>query len=843
MRRFLLISAILFSLPSFAFTKKEAVDFLYSIMSLPDKADYPKEFHERNVEMAFRAREEMPWGKIVPEREFKYFVLPVRVNNEHLDDSRTVFYEELKDRVKNLSMEDAILEVNHWCHEKVTYKPSDARTSSPLSSVSQAIGRCGEESTFAVAALRSIGIPARQIYTPRWAHTDDNHAWVEAWANGKWYFLGACEPEPVLNLAWFNDPASRGLIMNTNVPGNYDGPEEVFLREPLTTRINVTDNYAPTGEIYVKALYPDGKPAAGAKVNFCIYNYAEFYPAVTKTADKEGLASVKCGLGDMVVWVSDGENFGFTKAHPSQDKMPLEVIIDKNGEYSGLIEFDLIPPPAGASLPPVTEQQRKINDLRTRAEDSIRAAYCATFATPAEALAIAGRWGGNADSREIARILQESRGNHEVIAECLMSLSADRRPLLVKLLNAVSEKDRRDISREVVFDAINYSVTQNATGLSDEIYDNYILNPRVENEHLYPWRLELKKKLPTELKASDPEGLVNWTLKNISLADDENPQSLRMSPGAVLRERKADRRSRSIFFVAAARTLGIPARIDPVTGATQYLASNEWKTVDLSGIPATKNSSVKKGSISLDFKPQGHIVDPKYYSQFSISRIDGGVPRQLEFPEDGTISSIFKSPVELEAGQYLLTSGQRLANGGVLARCEFFTISPGQSRQKELTIRTDDSELSVIGSLNAENIYHDLASSTDKSILSTTGRGYYIAALISPNHEPTTHALNDISAVASELSKSGRKIILLFDSEADAARFNKETFPGLPDNVLFGIDNGNMSRNEIVSSLHLENPVNPLFVVADTFNRIVWMSTGYTIGMGDQLLNVISRLK
>ena len=89
-------------------------------------------------------------------------------------------------------MEDAILEVNHWCHEKATYQPSDARTHSPLATVYTAIGRCGEESTFLVAALRAVGIPARQIYTPRWAHTDDNHAWVEAWANGKWYFLGAC---------------------------------------------------------------------------------------------------------------------------------------------------------------------------------------------------------------------------------------------------------------------------------------------------------------------------------------------------------------------------------------------------------------------------------------------------------------------------------------------------------------------------------------------------------------------------------------------------------------------------------------------------------------------------
>ena len=97
-------------------------------------------------------------------------------------------------------MHDAVLEVNHWCHEKAVYMPSDRRTSSPLATVKTAYGRCGEESTLLVAALRSVGIPARQVYTPRWAHTDSNHAWVEAWVDGKWCFLGSCEPEPVLNL-------------------------------------------------------------------------------------------------------------------------------------------------------------------------------------------------------------------------------------------------------------------------------------------------------------------------------------------------------------------------------------------------------------------------------------------------------------------------------------------------------------------------------------------------------------------------------------------------------------------------------------------------------------------
>ena len=35
---------------------------------------------------------------------FRHFVLPVRVNNENLDDSRKVFYEELKDPSEKLSL-------------------------------------------------------------------------------------------------------------------------------------------------------------------------------------------------------------------------------------------------------------------------------------------------------------------------------------------------------------------------------------------------------------------------------------------------------------------------------------------------------------------------------------------------------------------------------------------------------------------------------------------------------------------------------------------------------------------------------------------------------------------
>ena len=108
------------------------LDELYKCMNPADKADRTEEFYLENaIRPALIARKEMPWGAIIPEREWLHFVMPLRVNNEAIDAHRPAFYSELKDRIKNLDMKSAILEINHWCHEKATYQPSDGRTHSP----------------------------------------------------------------------------------------------------------------------------------------------------------------------------------------------------------------------------------------------------------------------------------------------------------------------------------------------------------------------------------------------------------------------------------------------------------------------------------------------------------------------------------------------------------------------------------------------------------------------------------------------------------------------------------------------------------------------------------------
>ena len=826
--------------------QREALTFLYAYMPLGDITDYSGEFFLENIDYTLKAKEEMPWGKLIPEREFRHFVLPIRVNNENLDHSRKVFYEELKDRVKNLSLHDAVLEVNHWCHEKVVYTPSDARTSSPLASVKTAYGRCGEESTFTVAALRSVGIPARQVYTPRWAHTDDNHAWVEAWVDGQWYFLGACEPEPVLNLGWFNAPAYRGMLMHTKVFGRYNGPEEIMHQNSNFTEINIIGNYAPFASANVQVVDAAGQPVSGAKIEFKVYNYAEFYTVATKHSDAEGKTFLSAGKGDMLVWASKDGKFGFGKVSFGKDT-DVVIKLDKNTSEAFSVEMDIIPPVEGVNMPEVTAEQRAENSRRMAEEDSIRNAYVATFMTDATAREFAKKY--QLDEDAVAKILVASRGNYDVITNFLARLRSDKSKAGgIDMLQRISAKDLRDVSLDVLIDHMQSHVYKE----NMDYFRRYIRNPRVANEMLTPYKAFFEKAIPEadkEAFKADWNKLTAWVSENIQVDANCNLGGSPISPAGVWKARIADAHSRNIFFVSMARSLGIPARIDEVTGKVQMISEPQG-IIDVN-FEASVPVETKSGKLVAKYKPIKTLADPKYYSHFSISKLtDEGTLQLLNYDEGdvdmgvgATWSSLLKNGTALDEGSYLMVTGTRLANGGVLAKLECFPINAGKTTELNMVMREASAEVQVIGSFNSESLYQPIGSEGTKSVLNTTGRGYYVVAVLGVNQEPTNHALRDIAALADEFNAWGRQMILLFPSEEDYAKFRPQDFPGLPKNITYGIDKDGSIQAQIAKEMKLaSNTILPMFIIGDTFNRVVFVSQGYTIGLGEQMMKIIHKL-
>ena len=832
--------------------EKEALEFLYAYMSLGDIVNMEPTYYLDHYRLMRKALKEMPWGKSVPEREIRHFVFPVRVNNENLDSARYVFYEELAPRIKNMSMKDAVLEVNHWCHEKAVYMPSDRRTSSPLATVKTAYGRCGEESTLLVAALRSVGIPARQVYTPRWAHTDSNHAWVEAWVDGDWYFLGACEPEPVLNLGWFNAPASRGMLMHTNVFGKYNGPEEIVRETALYTEINVIEHYAPeSAALQITVVDNEGQPVEGAKVTFKIYNYSEFNSVAYKLTDAEGKTSLTAGLGDMMIHVSKDGRFGFRKVTYGKDQEVTIALEYEKGSEIAHIEMEVVPPVENAQLPDVTDEQRAENTRRMEYEDSLRNAYVATFYTAQTGLEYAKKFEkkyfSNQDQR-IADILVASRGNHKEITDFLEE--ADSKGVLshaYQLLETLAQKDLRDTPKYVLDDHLYF-------GGAGERSLEHVACPRVDTELLRPYREYFQTNIPSalaDLVENHTALFVKWCKDYLTMHDGISLRYVQLDPKRVWETKLADKGSREIFFVAVCRSFGVEAWMDPVTRVVKYIDTCDELVYDVD-FDAVEQVVAPKGKLKLTYNEIPLLDDPKYEVHFTISKyVDGEFQLQNY---DGSWAQLFRQPAAMDCGYYMLVSGSRMSGGNVFADVEYFTIEEGKTTVKELVMRDIADQIRVIGSFDSEMKYtaivptetgdchFDRAQRVEKSVLETTGRGYFAVALVDYGTEPTNHAFMDISAVKTELEVWGRPILVVFATDDDYRKFRAQDF-NLPSTVHFGIDIDGQMRDMIATEMKLTKGGRlPLIVMADTFNRVVFFSQGYSIGLGESLVKTSKAL-
>ena len=287
---------------------QEYVDFLRRALPEEDRIALPDAALERVARHAMTVREATPWGRSIPEWIFRDYVLFPRVNDEFPEAWHAPIWESLRARLAGLSMIEAALEVNVWCAEHATYQSTDNRTAGPLTVLRRGCGRCGEESTLLTAALRAAGIPARQMYSPRWAHCDDNHAWVEAWLDGGWHYMGACEPEPELDSGWFTAAASKAMLVHTRAFGEAPEGERVEREYGSFSIVNRTAAYARTRRVTVRVA-DGGCPLPGAAVRFELANMAELYPISEKITDARGEAELETGCGTLRIHATDGNRW------------------------------------------------------------------------------------------------------------------------------------------------------------------------------------------------------------------------------------------------------------------------------------------------------------------------------------------------------------------------------------------------------------------------------------------------------------------------------------------------------------------------------------------------------
>ena len=121
------------------------------------------------------------------------------------------------------------------------------------------------------------------------------------------------------------------------------------------------------------------------------------------------------------------------------------------------------------------------------------------------------------------------------------------------------------------------------------------------------------------------------------------------------------------FSVYLLRALGIPARIDEVTGKVQLMKDGNASDIDFE---ATEQVTAPTGKLVLAYTPIKSLSDPKYYSHFTISKIEDARIKLLSYDESdvdmgggATWNNMFRKGVTMDEGNYVMVSGTRLASG------------------------------------------------------------------------------------------------------------------------------------------------------------------------------------
>ncbi|MBN2730083.1 MAG: transglutaminase domain-containing protein [Bacteroidales bacterium] len=827
---------------------KEAVQFLIAYSPLSDLGNLDVDYFRRHAELDLKTRYETPWGKDIPSDVFMHFVLPFRVNNENPDEARTVFQAEIMPRIEGMEIYEAALEVNHWCLEKVTYKSTDIRTSAPLSTMKTAFGRCGEESTFTVAALRSVGIPSRQVYTPRWAHTDDNHAWVEVYVDGKWYFMGACEPAPELNMGWFAVPATRAIMMHTNTFGKYLGDEKTLQENDLFSQLNLLSNYAPTKTATITIVDEAGKPMEGIDVDFMVYNYAEFYPFARFQSDEKGQAEIETGFGDLLVWVTNGESYSWAELEATATELeiilPQEPIPFKSthkDSKESLYDMTITPPSAGEVVVPETSKAEE-HKKRMAEDNAIRAEYEATFPDSAE---LAEKYADDPNKDEIIPFVLQSRGNYkEIMGFYIDAKVRYSEHKAIQILSQLPEKDLRDVPASILINHLVFEKKYQAVFCDNsEFYIQYILSPRIGYEIISPWRNEIQeffKKGEIQQFRVKPIELAEWFQKNIELDNKNNYYRTPLFPESTLKLKKADYYSRNIAFVATCRSLGIPARLDQATNRAQYF-DGQWNNA----FPENEMlASLDQGTLIIE----SFVDNAKYYTHYTIAKLKDGRFRTLDYEYDGRLNH-FPCTLNLDPGTYRMMTGNRQKDGSVLTRWSFFDVVAGETITEYVVFNENTSESEILFKLQqspCEGGWDSLG--TDRDLYSpyrNISENGLVMALINPETEPGKHFLSELQQHKEEFSLLETPVNLVMIKEF---RYQEElvskwlALSDLPENTNWIIDAFGCLDKDMNEALP-DGFELPLVLYMDKDKNVYFKSSGYAVNTVQMLMKTIRNIQ
>lgn len=810
----------------------EALKCLYASMPVSDGADYAPELYLDYARHGVFLWKYGPFAGQIPENIFAGYVLHHRVNNEDLTMCRSFFYEKLKDKIQGLTMEEAILVINYWCAQEATYRTTDGRTASAACVYRSAYGRCGEESTFAVSVLRSMGIPARQVYVPWWSHCDDNHAWVEVWCEGKWKFLGACEPEEILNKGWFTNASSRAMMVHSRWLLPTLPQEELVGRRGMSLVVNQLKTYGKTTRIEVAVVNGQGQPVVDVPVHFAVMNYACFGEIACVHTGEDGKAYLETGYGTVLITSYKDGDYAEILADVTKEQrytLRLESGTKSRDEWEDMILLAPKDSPVNRCL----QSEEEIQRGRTKFKEAtrLRKVKEEKFFDPLMAERAVQRLEGETRKRAV-EIMKQARGNQKEIADFLeMDVQGrwkEKRKL--DILNSLREKDYLDITSEILSQHCEFAAEYEGKW-PESVYVSWILCPRVENEMIRPFRRFINSWFSEEEKQQFMERpeLV-WKMIQEKLISDERLEygNLITSAEGALTSGYGSLLTKRVVSVQILRTLGIPSRLNPSDHILEI-----WKDGTFVSLEEKEGQAVRTASIVLE-KQEGKVWT--YYQNWTISRFGEKGYETLSLCDES--GEEIYGEIPLFPGKYKIITANRLPNGNIFARQKIFQLEDGEKKSvflEQMEAKTED--MLEDNDLTDFSLKREDGTSCRLSELVKEKKGLFI--WLEEGKEPTEHILNEIYQRKEAYDNLRGNLFFVVNSPDVKKDSTLSRTVSALKNVNFLMDDFGADMEVLARRMYLEPGKLPLIVIVDEHMKGIYGIAGYNVGTADMILKLM----
>lgn len=784
---------------------QDALHVLYGRMPLSDMADYPVEIFADFAQWGAELWKNSFFAGEIPEEIFASYVLFHRVNDEEIEPCRKFFGRNMRHLLaplmENTAKENsynlvsritkAVLKINYWCAGEVSYRQEDDRTASAMSVYRCGEGRCGEESTFVVNVLRSAGIPARQVYAPHWSHCDDNHAWVEVWCGGTWHYLGACEPEEVLDQGWFDGAASRAMMIHTPYFGGRKEAEaqgEVFAgTDGCAVLLNQLSRYGKTGFLKIEVIDEEGNAVKDAKVCCEVMNYASFLEVANGRTNVSGQYELQIGLGTILISARAGDCYGEQLIRIEKDTSCCIRLCEKMqiiGEWKSLECFA----PDGRNVgEKVKTSEEKLAKAASHLQEKRKAFW------------------------------KEEKDRWKNIVE--ISSEEQRRGVCERterIYHMLPEKDLREVSCSALEKQAVWT-GQYEESYPKDIFDNYLLQPRIGLERLTDWKEELEAIVSERelgIFRMHPDEVEAYVESRVKTIEAQCYKGLLNTPRACLKSGYGTKSAKEILKAALLRCAGIPSRLSPINGRAQAYRKNKEMQETFCWLTGEKT-----GTFLLD-GPKSW----KYRTDYSVALLQDG---QFQICQEVLLGI----ETEVPEGLYRICTANRLPNGNMFVKMRYVQIMPGERTNIML-----DKKEAALSEMLSEILLPKISFQTERgeTFEAEEHAGIYIWA--EPGKEPTEHIFNELIERAGAFGCTPVYIV------TEEKYFCQQTYVKLRETLknvhcLTEIKNG--QAGQIARRMFREPGLYPFILVLRHDLTGIYGEAGYNVGTADMLLRII----